>query len=373
MVNWEKDFPNLNNNNRETLKLRFEQARNKPERNRVLQNALELDITTSLRRMGANAQGVVRFTNNTLPEARAKVAASAMRKKVVNVVKAKMPTREQMLDLGWRLGQDVYDNRRGVEMFAELMLLFFTVTGKVSTEFNKVVGVALSPLDVTKEGIASRFARLYLTNSKNLGEIVKANAWLNSSQGTSILAIEFSMLLTVGIILRLIFIGNSKAAKKISRILDVIVSTAKLPGFTGLVSVETMLLSIVSFIITFHAQILAAKGIDVSVDKYMADWMKLPIKTMLRWTKNKFLKKELVAFVFSKPMQLLLAAIADMRYVPKSGVGKATRQIKVYVNQMRAREPTLSIAPPGRNNRTPSASRNNDNQEAQSPLRPPKA
>ena len=366
MVNWEKDFPNLNNNNRETLKLRFEKARSKPQRNSVLKNARELDINKSLRRMGANAQGVVRFTNNTLPEARAKVAASAMRKKVVNVVKAKMPTREQMLDLGWRLGQDVYDNRRGVEMFAELILLFFTVTGEVSTRINKVVGVALSPLDVTKEGIASRFARLYLTKSKNIGEIVKANAWLNSSQGTSILAIEFSMLLTVGIILRLIFIGNSKAAKKISRILDVIVSTAKLPGFTG----SKMLLSIVSFIITFHAQILAAKGIDVSVDKYMADWIKLPIKTMLRWTKNKFLKQELVAFVFSKPMQLLLGAIADMRYVPKSGVGKATRQIKVYVNQMRAREPTLSIAPPGRNNRTPNASRNNGEQVAESPGRP---
>jgi len=91
---------------------------------------------------------------------------------------------------------------------------------------------------------------------------------------------------------------------------------------------------------------------------------------MLRWTKNQFLKQELVAFVFSKPMQLLLGAIADMRYAPKSGVGKATRQIKVYVNQMRAREPTLSIAPPGRNNRTPNASRNNGEQVAESPGRP---
>ena len=367
MVNWDSDFPNLSNENIQPLKRRFERARSKAQRNSVLKTAEQLDLTKSLRKMGANDEGVIRFNkNNTLPQVRANAAAAASRKKVVNVVRAKMPTREQMLDLGWRLGQDVYDNRRGVEMFAELIILFFTVTGEVSTKINKVVGVALSPLDVTKEGIASRFARLYLTKSKNIGEIVKANAWLNSSQGTSILAIEFSMLLTFGILLRLIFIGNSKAAKKISRILDVFVSTVKLPGFTG----SKMLLSIVSFIITFHAQILAAKGIDVSVDKYMADWMKLPIKTMLRWTKNKFLKQELVAFVFSKPMQLLLAAIADMRYAPKSGVGKATRQIKVYVNQMRAREPTLSIAPPGRNNRTPSASRNNGEQVAESPGRP---
>jgi hypothetical protein len=389
MVNWDSDFPNLSNENIQPLKRRFERARSKAQRNSVLKTAEQLDLTKSLRKMGANDEGVIRFNNNnTLPRVRAKAAAAASRKKAINVakrtgasvvataldvakrtgrvVRATMPTREQMLDLGWRLGQDIYDNRRGVEMFAELMILFLTATGGTSKLVNTALGKKLSPLNVSKEGIASRFARVYLTNSKNLGEIVKANAWLNSSQGTSILAIEFSMLLTFGIVLRLLFIGNTRATRKIARILDVFVSTIKLPGFTGLVSAETMLLSISSLIITFHAQILAAKGIDMSVDKYVADWMKLPMKTVLRWTKNKFLKQELVQFVLSRPMQLLLAVIADMRYAPKSGVAKVTKQIKTYVTTHVA--PTQSL-PQFSGNRTPSAS-GNSSEEAQSPLRP---
>jgi len=139
MVDWTRDFPNLTREQRALYKNKYDKARTAREKQRVLQNA---------------KNEIMRFNSDsetTLRQNRTRAGFQATRKKVVNVAKravAKMPTSEQMLDLGWRLGKKIYDNPRGVEMFADIMLLLTVRRKNVPQKMVEATRRALPPLDI---------------------------------------------------------------------------------------------------------------------------------------------------------------------------------------------------------------------------------
>ena len=371
MVNWNRDFPNLTNENRKKLRTKFNRARSDRQREAVLRSAQELDIKRTLNKAGANSSGVIRFpnsnTSSTLRQRRAAVARSETRKKVVNAakrtakrtanaVRRMAPSPERVLDMGWRMGKMVYDNPRGVEMFMEIMVLL--LRPDLTKTITSLARLALPPLNLSKESTSERLERVYGLSSAFIGDVVKFDALLHSNEVTSTVeALLFYMFMGT-IVLRLLVIGSEKSRKMVTDVLDGVVSIIRLPGYTGFLSIDTMLKSIVAM----HVQLLLVKITDVYASKVLPAFVRTMIKNIVQWAKSNILNKFLGP-AGKKMLKVLLSAIIDMKYAPKSIVRQSVKLLA-----MTNTVPTQSIAP---GTVTPNASRNNNNERvAESPGRP---
>jgi len=371
MVNWNRDFPNLTNENRKKLRTKFNRARSDRQREAVLQSAQELDIKRTLNKAGANSSGVIRFpnsnTSSTLRQRRAAVARSETRKKVVNAakrtantVRRMAPSPERVLDMGWRMGKMVYDNPRGVEMFMEIMVLLLRPDVGATKKIISLTRRALPPLNLSKESTSERLERVYGLSSAFIGDVVKFDALLHSNEVTSTVEASFFYMFMCAIVLRLLIIGSEKSRKMVTDVLDGVASIIRLPGYTGiLLSIDTMLKSIVAM----HAQLLLSKAVDVYASKLLPAFLRTMIKNLVQWVKSKFNLNKFLGPAGKKMLQVLLSAIIDMKYAPKSIVRQSVKLLA-----MTKTVPTQSIAP---GTVTPNASRNNNNERvAESPGRP---
>jgi hypothetical protein len=361
MVNWNRDFPNLTNENRKKLRTKFNRARSDRQREAVLRSAQELDIKRTLNKAGANSSGVIRFpnsnTSSTLRQRRAAVARSETRKKVVNTVRRMAPSPERVLDMGWRMGKMVYDNPRGVEMFMEIMVLL--LRPDLTKTITSLARLALPPLNLSKESTSERLERVYGLSSAFIGDVVKFDALLHSNEVTSTVEASLFYLFMCAIVLRLLVIGSEKSRKMVTDVLDGVVSIIRLPGYTGFLSIDTMLKSIVAM----HVQLLLVKITDVYASKLLPAFVRTMIKNLVQWVKSKFNLNKFLGPAGKKMLQVLLSAIIDMKYAPKSIVRQSVKLLA-----MTKTVPTQSIAP---GTVTPNASRNNNNERvAESPGRP---
>jgi hypothetical protein len=361
MVNWNRDFPNLTNENRKKLRTKFNRARSDRQREAVLRSAQELDIKRTLNKAGANSSGVIRFpnsnTSSTLRQRRAAVARSETRKKVVNTVRRMAPSPERVLDMGWRMGKMVYDNPRGVEMFMEIMVLL--LRPDLTKTITSLARRALPPLNLSKESTSERLERVYGLSSAFIGDVVKFDALLHSNEVTSTVEASLFYLFMCAIVLRLLVIGSEKSRKMVTDVLDGVVSIIRLPGYTGFLSIDTMLKSIVAM----HVQLLLVKITDVYASKLLPAFVRTMIKNLVQWVKSKFNLNKFLGPAGKKMLQVLLSAIIDMKYAPKSIVRQSVKLLA-----MTKTVPTQSIAP---GTVTPNASRNNNNERvAESPGRP---
>jgi hypothetical protein len=372
MVNWNRDFPNLTNENRKKLRTKFNRARSDRQREAVLRSAQELDIKRTLNKAGANSSGVIRFpnsnTSSTLRQRRAAVARSETRKKVVNAakrtakrtantVRRMAPSPERVLDMGWRMGKMVYDNPRGVEMFMEIMVLL--LRPDLTKTITSLARRALPPLNLSKESTSERLERVYGLSSAFIGDVVKFDALLHSNEVTSTVEASLFYLFMCAIVLRLLVIGSEKSRKMVTDVLDGVVSIIRLPGYTGFLSIDTMLKSIVAM----HVQLLLVKITDVYASKLLPAFVRTMIKNLVQWVKSKFNLNKFLGPAGKKMLQVLLSAIIDMKYAPKSIVRQSVKLLA-----MTKTVPTQSIAP---GTVTPNASRNNNNERvAESPGRP---
>ena len=373
MVNWNRDFPNLTNENRKKLRTKFNRARSDRQREAVLRSAQELDIKRTLNKAGANSSGVIRFpnsnTSSTLRQRRAAVARSETRKKVVNAakrtakrtanaVRRMAPSPERVLDMGWRIGKMVYDNPRGVEMFMEIMVLLLRTDFGVTKLIIPGVRLGLPPLNLSKESMSERLERVYGLSSAFIGDVVKFDALLHSNEVTSTVEASLFYMFMGTIVLRLLVIGSEKSRKMVTDVLDGVVSIIRLPGYTGFLSIDAMLKSIVAM----HVQLLLVKITDVYASKVLPAFVRTMIKNIVQWAKSNILNKFLGP-AGKKMLQVLLSAIIDMKYAPKSIVRQSVKLLA-----MTNTVPTQSIAP---GTVTPNASRNNNNERvAESPGRP---
>ena len=354
MVDWTRDFPNLTREQRALYKNKYDKARTAREKQRVLQNA---------------KNEIMRFNSDsetTLRQNRTRAGFQATRKKVVNVAKravAKMPTSEQMLDLGWRLGKKIYDNPRGVEMFADIMLLLTVRRKNVPQKMVEATRRALPPLDILAENTSKRLQRVYAMRSSFIGDIIKFDALLHSDDITKFVSESFVFLFTFGIVLRLLVIGTDRSRKMVTDVLDTVVSFIKLPGFTFYaLSAETLLNSIVAM----HVRLFLAKITNVVVNKYVPSFLSTIIKNVVNWANNKVDLSKYVGKLGGRLVVGLLAAIIDMKYAPKSIVKQSYKVIDMFMlkqSENTAGDGAKSIA----YTTTPQGS---GNQEAQSPARP---
>ena len=372
MVNWNRDFPNLTNENRKKLRTKFNRARSDRQREAVLRSAQELDIKRTLNKEGANSSGVIRFpnsnTSSTLRQRRAAVARSETRKKVVNTakrtakrtanaVRRMAPSPERVLDMGWRMGKMVYDNPRGVEMFMEIMVLL--LRPDLTKTITSLARRLLPPLNLSKESTSERLERVYGLSSAFIGDVVKFDALLHSNEVTSTVEALLFYSFMGTIVLRLLVIGSEKSRKMVTDVLDGVVSIIRLPGYTGFLSIDAMLKSIVAM----HVQLLLVKITDVYASKVLPAFVRTMIKNIVQWAKSKFNLNKFLGPAGKKMLQVLLSAIIDMKYAPKSIVRQSVKLLA-----MTKTVPTQSIAP---GTVTPNASRNNNNERvAESPGRP---
>jgi hypothetical protein len=372
MVNWDRDFPNLSNENREKLKKMYERARSEKQRASLLRSAREMNIDRAMKKAGANASGVIRFSNTSSSTFRQERAQETRRrranavkrtaKRAVNVVRAKMPTTEQILDLGWRLGKNIYDNPRGVEMFSEIMGLLALRRKNVPQKIVEATRRALPPLDVLAENTSKRLQRVYGMRSSFIGDIIKFDALLHSDDITKFVSESFVFLMTFGIVLRLLVLGTDRSRKMVTDVLDMVVSVMKLPGFTFYtLSVQTLLNSIVAM----HVRLFLAKITNVVVNKYVPSFLSTIIKNVVDWANNKVNLSKYGGKLGTRLVVALLAAITDMKYAPKSIVKQSYKAIDMLMLKPAPRPAITS------RNRTPNSSRNE--RVAESPLRPPRA
>jgi hypothetical protein len=292
------------------------------------------------------------------------VARSETRKKVVNAakrtantVRRMAPSPERVLDMGWRMGKMVYDNPRGVEMFMEIMVLL--LRPDLTKTITSLARRALPPLNLSKESTSERLERVYGLSSAFIGDVVKFDALLHSNEVTSTVEASLFYLFMCAIVLRLLVIGSEKSRKMVTDVLDGVVSIIRLPGYTGFLSIDTMLKSIVAM----HVQLLLVKITDVYASKLLPAFVRTMIKNLVQWVKSKFNLNKFLGPAGKKMLQVLLSAIIDMKYAPKSIVRQSVKLLA-----MTKTVPTQSIAP---GTVTPNASRNNNNERvAESPGRP---
>jgi hypothetical protein len=365
MVDWEREFSNLTPSIRSFYRRQYNAAQTSKARKQVLKNARE----GTLRFPNSNDANTATSTlqenrrRKTAQERRTKLVATARRtantvKRAARVVRARMPNSKEIFELSSRVGQSISESTTGLMLFAEILMLIFTLKGNVSKEVNKVVGKVFLPLNVSKEGILDRLERMYSQSPEDLGLIVAANAWLSSEKGTSIAALQFATLLTAGIVAHLLTIAEKKGIMKIPRVFDVFITLFKRAGFTGTgLAIETVFYSVIKGALVWHGKLLAAKGINTAISKQSRNWLRLPMK--IGWRR---ISQYLTDDMSRRAIEVLLTSIMDMKYAPKSVVRQAAEALKV----VKRSEPTLSLPQP----RTPSASRNNKQQVAESPLRP---
>jgi len=403
MVNWRRRFPHLNNFEIEHYRTRYDAAKTRGQKQRVLSNAEQRIMrfnsssntryTTTLtqnRRMKRDQerrQKVINTVKRTANAAkRTANAAKRTAKRTANVVKgtakrtanvakrtakrtantvrrttkvvrARMPNPKEIFELSTRLGQTIYESREGLLIFTDIIALILISKGITSRLVNKVVGKVFLPLNVSKEGILDRLERIYSQPPENLGLIVAANAWLSSERGTSIAALQFAMLLTIGVCAHLLTVADKRGIMKIPRVLDIFISFFKYVGFSGVtLSLESMFYSVIKGILVWHGKMLAAKGINSAISSQSRNWVRVPMK--LGW---RLMAKLLQDDVSRRAIETLLSVIMDMKFAPKSVVRQAAEVLKV----VKKPAPTLSLPQP----RTPIASRKNGEQVAESPNR----
>ena len=398
MVNWKRRFPHLENVEIKHYKGRYDAAKTRGQKQKVLSNAEQRIMrfnsssntgsTTTLRQNRSMKRdqerrqkviNTVKRTANTVRRTAKRTAnvvkgtakrtanvAKRTAKRTANGVRARMPNPKEIFELSTRLSQTIYESREGLLIFTDIIVLILISKGITSQLVNKVVGKVFLPLNVSKEGILDRLERIYSQPPENLGLIVAANAWLSSERGTSIAALQFAMLLTIGVCAHLLTVADKRGIMKIPRVLDIFISVFKYAGFSGVTfSLESMFYSVIKGILVWHGKMLAAKGINSAISSQSRNWVRVPMK--LGW---RLMAKLLQDDVSRRAIETLLSVIMDMKFAPKSVVRQAAEVLKVVEKPRPQQTQTLSIAQAGRNNRrTPNAIRNNGEQVAESPGR----
>ena len=365
MINWDRDYPNLTNTNREKMKRMYDKSKSRAGRQGVLKNAQELDIQRAMNKAGANSSGVIRFPNNassTLTQRRAAVARAETRKKVANVVRRMTPSPKSVLDMGWRMGKMIYDNPRGVEMFMEIMIVL--LRPNVGKKITAAARRALPKLDenIWKGSRLERIERTYGLSPAFIGDVVRFDMILHDNEAMSAVEAFLFYMFMCAVVLRLLTIGreigSEKSRKMVTDVLDGVASIIRLPGYTGFLSIDIMLKSVVAM----HASLFFTKVVDVYASKYLPPLLRTMSKNLFQWAKDKANLDKYVGTAGKRMFEVLLGAIIDMKYAPKSIVRQSVKLLSV-----KKTVPTQSIAP---GTVTPNSSRNNNERVAESPVRP---
>lgn len=373
MVNWAGEYPNLTPEERTFYQTKYKRARTRREKQQVLENMRnrilawsENNQTTTLRqnRTKERTQETRKKATNVAKRTGASVVAAA--KKTTRVVVGKMPTPEQILDFGSRVGKQMYDNRRGVEFFVEIILLLLARGTNVPRKlYQGMIGTtrrSLPPLDIRAMNTRERLQRTYSLPSSFIGDIVKFDMLLNSDEITEGVYEQFVLLFMVGIVVRLAVIGNEQARKLVTGALDALVYVIQIPGLT---LYRLYAKDLLNSIMAMHVQIFASKIFNVA-----SNMLPRPLNVVTKSAISWFDLSKYVGKVGAQVIWFVFTAILDMRFAPKSVVSvakKATLMLKHRINA--TREGTRTI---GYNNRTPTSSRNNGENVAESPPRPPR-